>query len=58
MKDLNVTQEAIKILEETADKNLFDLGCSIFLLNTSQEARETEAKMYYWDLFKIKSSAQ
>ena len=44
MKDLNVRQEAIKILEEKAGKNLFDLGRSNFLLNTSPEARETKAK--------------
>ena len=55
MKDLNVRQEAIKILEEKAGKNLFDLGCSNFLLNTSLEPRETKAKMNYWDLIKIKS---
>ena len=55
MKDLNVRQEAIKILEEIAGKNLFDLGCSNFLLNKSPEARETKAKMKYWDLIKIKS---
>ena len=55
MKDLNVRQEAIKILEEKAGKNLFDLVCSNFLLNTSPEARETKAKMNYWDLIKIKS---
>ena len=57
MKDLNV-QEAIKILEKRASKNLFDLGHSNFVLNTSLEARETKAKMNYWDLIKIKSSAQ
>ena len=55
MKDLNVRQEAIKILKEKAGKNLFDLGRSNFLLNTSPEARETKAKMNYWDLIKIKS---
>ena len=55
MKDLNVRQETIKILEEKAGKNLFDLDCSNFLLNTSLEARETKAKMNYWDLTKIKS---
>ena len=55
MKDLNVRQEAIKILEEKADKNLFDLSRSNFLLNTSLEARETKAKMNYWDLIRIKS---
>ena len=58
MKDLNIRQEAVKILEEKAGKNLFDLGRSNFLLNTSLEARETKAKMNYWDLIKIKSSAQ
>ena len=46
--------EAIKILEK-AGKNLFDLGHSNFLLNTSPAVRETKAKMNYWDLIKIKS---
>ena len=55
LKDLNVRQEAIKILEEEAGKNLFDLACSNFLLNTSPEARETKAEMKYWDLIKIKT---
>ena len=55
MQDLNVRQEAIKILEEKAGENLFDLGRSDFLLNMSREARETKAKMNYWDLIKIKS---
>ena len=55
MKDLNVRQEAIKIPEEKAGKNLFHLGCSNFLLNMSPEARETKAKMNYWVLIKIES---
>ena len=55
MKDLHVRQEAIKILEEKAGKNLLDRGRSNFLLNMSPEARETKAKMNYWDLIKIKS---
>ena len=42
MKDLNVRQEAIKILEEKAGKNLFDLGRRNFLLNKSPGARETK----------------
>ena len=36
-------------LEEKAGKNLFDLARSNFLLNMSPEARETKAKMHYWD---------
>ena len=39
MKDLNVRQEAIKILKEKAGKNLFNLGYSNFILNMSPEAR-------------------
>ena len=58
MKDLHVRQEAIKILQEKPVKNIFYLGCSNFLLNTSLEARETKAKMNYWDLNKIRTSAQ
>ena len=53
MKDLNVRQESIKILENTGS-NLFDLSCSNFLLDTSPEAREIKAKMNYWDFIKIK----
>ena len=55
MKDLNIRQEAIKILKEKAGKNLFDRDHTNFLLNTAPEARETKAKMNYWDLIKIKS---
>ena len=44
MKVLNVRQEAIKILEEKAGKNFFDVGHSNILLNKSLEARETKPK--------------
>ena len=44
MKDLNVRQETIKILQEKTDSNLFDLGHSNFLLYMSPEAREIKAK--------------
>ena len=57
-KDLNVRQESIKILEENTSSNLFHLGHSNLLLDTSSKARETKAKMNYWDFIKIKSSAQ
>ena len=54
MKDLNVRQETTKILEKKTSNELFDLGNSSFLLDMSMEARETKAKMNYWDLIKIK----
>ena len=55
MKDLNVSQETIKILEEKTGKNIFDIGHSNLLLNTSPEARETKVKMNFWDLIEIKT---
>ena len=55
IKELNVRQETINILKEKTGSNLFVLSCSNFFLDTSPEARETKAKMSYWDLIKIKS---
>ena len=47
MKDLNVRQDSIKILEENTGNTLFELGHSNFLQDTSMKARETIAKMNY-----------
>ena len=55
MKDLNVRQESIKILEENTGNTLFELGHSNFRQNTSMKARETKAKMNYWYFIKIRS---
>ena len=38
-------------------KNLSDLSCSNFLLDTSPKAKELKAKMNHWDLNKIKAFA-
>ena len=55
MKDLNVKQETIKILEEKTGSNLSNLRHSKFLLDMVSKAREIKAKMNYWDLINIKS---
>ena len=55
MKDLNVRQDSIKILEKNTGNILFELGHSNFLQDTSMKARETKAKMNYWDFIKIRS---
>ena len=54
IKDLNVRQESIKILKKNISSDLFNLGCSSFLLDMSSKARETKAKRDHWDFFKIK----
>ena len=58
MKDLNVRQDSITVLEENTGNNLFYLGHSNFLQDISMRARETKAKMNCWNLIKIIASAQ
>ena len=53
-KDLNVGQESIKILEENTGNTCFEFGHSNFLQDTSMKAKETKAKMNYWDFIKIR----
>ena len=55
MKELNVRQESIKILEENKGSNLFDISHSNFFQDTSPKSRETKLKMNFWDFIKIKS---
>ena len=55
MKDLNVRQESIKILEENTGNTLFELGHSNFLQDTSLKGRESKAKVNYWDFIKVRS---
>ena len=55
MKDLNVRQETIKILEENTGSNLFDTGQSNLFHETSPKAREIKDKMNLWDFIRIKS---
>ena len=53
MKDLRQRQEPIKILEENTGSNPFDLRDRNSLLDTPPKARETKAKMNYWDFVEI-----
>ena len=47
MKDLDVRQESIKILEENIGSNLFDIGHSKFFQDRSPKARKIKAKMSF-----------
>ena len=48
MKDLNVRQESIKILEDNIGNNLYDLGQSNLFHDTFPKARETKDNMNKW----------
>ena len=55
MKDLDVRQDSIKIIEENIGCNLFDIIHSNFFHDISPKAREIKARMNLWDFIKIKS---
>ena len=46
--------ETIKILEENTGRNFFDTGYSNIFLDMPPQARETKAKINYWDYIEIK----
>ena len=47
--------EIIKIVKESTGSNVSDTAHSNIFLNISPEARETKAKVNYWDYMKLKS---
>ena len=55
IKDLNMRQESIRILEENIGSNLFDISHTIFFQVMSPKAKETKAKINLSDFIKIKS---
>ena len=48
-------QESIKILEENIGNNLFVIGHSNFFQDSSPKARDTKAKINFWDFIKMKN---
>ena len=55
IKDLNIRQETIKLLEENICKTLSDIHHSRILYNSPPRGMEIKAKINKWDLIKLKS---
>ena len=55
IKDLNVTPETIKLLEENIGKTFSDINHSRILYDPPPRILETKAKINKWDLLKHKS---
>ena len=55
IKDLNVSPETIKLLEENIGKTLSDRNQSRILYDPPPRILEIKAKINKWDLIKIKS---
>ena len=54
IKDLNVRQETIKLLEENIRKTLSDVNHSRILYDPPPRILEIKAKINKWDLIKLK----
>ena len=55
LKDLNITCDIIKILEEIIGSKMLDIPCSNIFANTSPITRDIKERINKWDLIKLKS---
>ena len=55
IKDLNIRQEIIKLLEENIGKTLYEINHSRILYKPLPIVMEIKTKINKWDLIKIKS---
>ena len=55
IKDLNVSCNTIKVLEENIGRKISDIPRSNILTDTSPNARDINERINKWDLIKIKS---
>ena len=53
LKDLNIRQDIIILLEEKVGKTLSDINCINVCLGQSPKARELKTKISQWDLIKL-----
>ena len=54
IKDLNISRNTIKFLEENIGRKISDIPCSNILTDTSPKARDIKERINKWDLIKIK----
>ena len=57
IKDLNISRNTIKVLEENVGRKISDIPHSNILTDTSPKARDIKERINKWDLIKKKASA-
>ena len=55
IKDLNISSNTIKVLEENIGRKISDIPRSTILTDMSPKARDIKERINKWDLIKIKS---
>ena len=55
IKDLNVSHDTIKVLQDNIGRKISDTPCSYIFTDMSPRARDIKERINKWDLIKIKS---
>ena len=55
IKDLNISCNTIKVLEENTGRKISDIPCSNIFTDVSPTARDIKEKVNKWDLIKLQS---
>ena len=55
IKDLNISRDTIKVIEENIGRKISDISCSSIFTDMSPRARDKKERINNWDLIKIKS---
>ena len=55
MKNLNISHDTIKVLEENIGRKFSDIPCSNIFTNVSPRRRDIRGRINKWDFVKLKS---
>ena len=55
IKDLNISHDTIKVIEENIGRKISDISRSSIFTDVSPRARDMKERINKWDLIKIKS---
>ena len=56
IKDLNISRNTIKVLEENIGRKISDIPLSNILTDMSPKARDIKERINKWDLIKLKTT--
>ena len=54
IKNLNISCDTIKVLEENIGRKISDISCSSIFTDMSPRARDIKDRINKWDLIKLK----